>query len=177
MSVVPFVVILRGALGAGKATVAPALAERLSALRISLDDVLSTHGLDQVEEERIPLRNFVRANALAMPAARQALSDGRPVIFDGSFYYEEQIDHLVDSLLQTSDLEGPPIIVTLSTRLEIYLVPEGEGEAPDKTEVATVVHDPALQAEAGAPVDAVERLVAQVLAALAPYLPVEMAEP
>lgn len=91
------IIIIRGPLGVGKTTVAMQLCRRLDGCYISVDAILDEHGLDQVTNG-IPARNFIKANELALPTARQALADGKTVIFDGNFYYKTPIWHLRRSL-------------------------------------------------------------------------------
>ncbi len=97
------IILIRGPLGVGKTTVAKLLCQRLNGCYISVDAVLAEHGLDQVKNG-IPARNFIRANELALPLARQALAEGKPVIFDGNFYYKSPIWHLRRSL-------PPPLVI------------------------------------------------------------------
>ena len=153
-------ILLRGSLGAHKPRVARALAEALGGCAISIDEVLLAHELAEVEAESIPLRNLVTANALAMPAARLALSEGRAVVFDGSFTHAAQIDHLVSTLVATVNLDVAPIVITLASTLEICMIPEG-----------TDAGDPLLSGAGGGTDDLVDETVAQLLAALAPHLP------
>jgi uncharacterized protein len=171
MSATPFAVILRGPLGVGKTTVARALAERLGGLHISVDQVLADHNLDVVVGECIPVASFIQANILAMPSARRALGAGRPVIFDGNFYYEAQIDHLINILTQTMDLTTPPIVITLVAPLEICIVRDAERENTHGPEAAAAVHNLVSRFEAGTQIDTAGRTLDQVLEALKPHLP------
>jgi predicted kinase len=108
------IVILRGPLGVGKTTVAKLLSAVLGGITISVDKVLEEHGLDQ-GKNGIPARNFIRANELALPSARAALSAGQPVIFDGNFYYKTPIWHLRRCL-------PPPLhIFTLCAPVEVCI--------------------------------------------------------
>lgn len=92
-------VIVRGALGVGKTTVAKALAETLGGRVISIDAILDQHNLEEWDEGYISLRSFLRANDFAIAEAEPLLRKGVPVVFDGNFYYRGQIDDLAGRLV------------------------------------------------------------------------------
>lgn len=106
----PCSTVIRGPLGVGKSTVAAALAGTIGAQHISIDRLLEEHDLEEWDEDRISLRSFLSANAIAVDQARPALDAGRPVVFDGCFYWREQLDDLVRRLgegLLVFTLEAP----------------------------------------------------------------------
>lgn len=93
-----YFIIIRGPLGIGKSTIARALAKKLRAEYISIDQVLEENGLDKRGNEPcIPSRNFVRANEIVLQKVKRDLED-KIVIFDGCFYHKEQIKHLEANL-------------------------------------------------------------------------------
>ncbi len=91
-------VVIRGPLGVGKSTVSSLLARALGAQHISIDRVLEDHGIEEWDRDRISLRSFLKANEIAVDQARKALEAGRPVIFDGCFYWREQLEDLAQRL-------------------------------------------------------------------------------
>ena len=90
--------VIRGPLGVGKSTVAAALAQTIGAHHISIDKVLEEHEIEEWDDDRISLRSFLRANAIAVEQAHRALEAGQPLIFDGCFYWREQLDDLAKRL-------------------------------------------------------------------------------
>ncbi|MSR85713.1 hypothetical protein EXS71_04770, partial [Candidatus Uhrbacteria bacterium] len=89
-------IIIRGPLGVGKSTVAKAVAEMISGIYISVDEILDQNGLDKaVEGEGIPLSNFLIANEYIAAEAQRTNGLGKSVVVDGNFYHKEQIDQLV----------------------------------------------------------------------------------
>ncbi|MFA4887478.1 MAG: ATP-binding protein [Candidatus Nanoarchaeia archaeon] len=95
-----YFIIIRGPLGIGKTTISDKLAKRLKGVHISMDKILEEYGLDKVsqKEETIPLRNFLKANKLILPVAKEHLKKGTIVIFDGNFQHKEQLVGLVEKI-------------------------------------------------------------------------------
>ena len=96
-----YLVIIRGPLGVGKTAVAKELAKKLGAFYVSIDEVLSEHGLDRETDEKeggIPIKNFLKGNEMVLPEIKRALKSGRVVVIDGCFYHKEQIQHFLDHL-------------------------------------------------------------------------------
>ncbi|MBI4919209.1 AAA family ATPase [archaeon] len=104
-----FYIIIRGPLGVGKSSISKKLAEELNAEYVSIDEVLSENGLDKGDD--IPEKNFIKANELIIPKARELLSKGTPVVFDGNFYFYHQISNLIENL------EGQHYVFTLQASL------------------------------------------------------------
>jgi predicted kinase len=105
----PFVIIIRGPLGIGKTTIAKALAKDLDAEYISFDKVLEENGLDREDDNFVP-QDFIKANEIVLPKAKEDLAIGKIVIFDGCFYFKEQIMHLEKNLpykIYAFDLKAP----------------------------------------------------------------------
>ncbi len=88
-----YVVIIRGPAGVGKSAVSRKVATALKGKRFSFDTILRRHGLDIIDGEGIPTRNFIKANNIIMPLLERQLRKG-PVILDGCFYRDEQVKNI-----------------------------------------------------------------------------------
>ena len=92
-----YFIIIRGPLGIGKSTIAKALAEILKAEYIAIDKVLEENGLDR-KDNNYTSKDFIKVNDLVLPQVKEHLKKGKVVIFDGNFYFKEQIQHLEKNL-------------------------------------------------------------------------------
>ena len=92
-----YYIIIRGPLGIGKTTIAKKLAKEINAEHISIDKILEENGLDKINNDYTP-EDFIKANEIVLPKVKQELAKGKIVIFDGCFYFKEQIKHLEESL-------------------------------------------------------------------------------
>ncbi len=112
-----YYIIIRGPLGSGKSTIAETLAQKLDAECIGMDEVLEKNGLDKMPPNApcISVENFIKANELVIPAAREKLSGGKIIIFDACFYHKEVIEHLIQNL------PFPHYIFTLKIPLEVCI--------------------------------------------------------
>ncbi len=95
-----YFIMIRGPLGCGKTTISKELANRLSATYLSVDDLLSKHGLDQAPKgaECIPLDNFIKGHNLIMSDLKQSLENSIIVIIDACFYHLDAIKHFENNL-------------------------------------------------------------------------------
>ncbi len=94
-----FYVIIRGPLGCGKSTIAKRLSKILKAKYLAIDRVLDEHDLTKYKEAGyISQKSFIKANEIIAPEARLILDSGKPVVFDGNFYWKSQIDDLIKRL-------------------------------------------------------------------------------
>jgi len=126
-----YFVLIRGPLGIGKSTISRYLSKKINADYISMDEVMSKHGLDKREGAPcIPAKNFIKADDIILPEIEGSLKKGRNVVLDGCFYHKEQIDDLKTRLKYTNyafDLKAPleVCIQRDSKRPKVY----GEGAA------------------------------------------------
>jgi adenylate kinase family enzyme len=86
---VSYFAVVRGPLGAGKTTVARALASEIGAVYVEIDSLLERYEWDGGSEAL-----FLRTNEDAARAARPSLDRGRPAVFDGNFYWRSAVDDL-----------------------------------------------------------------------------------
>lgn len=159
-----YFVILRGPLGVGKTTVARRLAERLGASVVSIDRLLEVHDLEQWEDGYISRASFLRANALAAAEAGPSLAEGRPVLFEGNFYYPEQIDDLIDRLASR------PFVFTLKAPVATCIERDAHRERPLGEQGAREVHAKVTAFDRGIGIEAT-RPLEEVVAEIQRHLP------
>ena len=143
-----FFVILRGPLGSGKTTLAAGLAERLGGRAISIDRILEVHDLEQWEDDYISEGSFLRANSFAIAEAEPLLRQGRPVVFDGNFYWRS----VVEDLLQ--GLHYPQVVFTLRVPLEVCVARDAGRSRPLGPEATRDVYRKVTTFDYGVPIDA-----------------------
>ena len=163
-----YAVLIRGPLGVGKTTVARTVAAALGAGYVSIDRILDEPGVEQWTDDRIPPESFLEVNRRALERSAGARARGRAFVFDGNFYYQVQIDDLVQRL------GVPSAIVTLCAPLAVCVARDagratslGAGAARDVFAMVAGV-------DAGVPVDAtgsVADTVAAVLRAIRDRVP------
>jgi len=111
-----FYVIIRGPLGCGKSTISERLSKILNATHLLVDRVLEEHDLEKDwEAGYISQKSFKRANEIIAPQAQKILDSGRPVVFDGNFYWKSQVEDLI------SKLDFPHYVFTLKAPLEVCI--------------------------------------------------------
>lgn len=141
-------IVIRGPLGVGKSTVARKLAERLNGCYVSIDDMMSDLDLDKAEEGGgIPVRNFIQANESIIPSLKQSLSSNQPVIVDGNFYHQEQLDHLF------SETGNENEIFTLKAPVEVCIKRDMGRNKPYGEAAARAVHMMVSRFDAGTVID------------------------
>lgn len=163
----PFCVIIRGPLGVGKTTIARALAQRLGAMYVSVDAVLAENGLDKVgdEDECIPVENFVRGNELVAPQVVTALAAGVPVVFDGNFYHEGQITHLMETV------PAAHYVFTLKAPLDVCIARDSQRALVYGEDAAAAVHYLVSRVDYGISIDTTGKTVEDVLEEIIALLP------
>ncbi|MBU4369813.1 hypothetical protein KKG58_03585 [Patescibacteria group bacterium] len=110
-----FYIIIRGPASVGKSTVATKLSKDFNGKHISFDEILRKHKLDVVSGKCISAENFIKGNEMVIPGAIKELNNGKIVIFDGCFYYRQQIKDLI------KHLHYPHFIFTLKSTKQICI--------------------------------------------------------
>ena len=111
-----YYIIIRGPLGCGKSTIAESISQRINAQHFSVDKILAEHNLEHDKEEGyISQKSFKKVNEIISPDAEKILEGGKPVIFDGNFYWKSQIEDLI------SRLHFPHYVFTLKAPLEVCI--------------------------------------------------------
>jgi adenylate kinase family enzyme len=166
-----YYVVIRGPLGVGKSTVSERLAEEIGAEHILIDRILEEHGLEEWDEDRISLKSFLRANALAIERARRLLEKGTPVVFDGNFYWRPALDDLLQKLNYRHyvlTLEAPLSVCVQRDRLRPMTREGAEPRAGDSLgeEATAQVYRMVNQVSYGIAIDATGSVDATVAAVL-----------
>jgi len=143
-----FFVVIRGPLGIGKTTVARALARQIGGEYVSIDQILEDHHLEEWEDGYISERSFLRANRVAIAEAEPALRRGKPVVFDGNFYWRPVIEDLL------AHLAFPAEVFTLQAPLEVCLARDGSRPTPFGPEAVRDVYRQSTAFDWGVPIDA-----------------------
>jgi predicted kinase len=139
-----YYIIIRGPLGCGKTTIAKALAARLSAEYLSVDDVIDEYKLDDdTEDGFISQASFKKANNHLAEKAKEFLDKKIPVIIDGNFYWKSQIEDLASRLVY------PHAIFTLNAPIEVCIERDSKRENPLGADAVKVVYDKTASVEAG----------------------------
>ncbi len=143
-------IVIRGPLGSGKSTLSKELARRLSATVISIDDVLDDNGLDTKPPDApcIPAENLIKANEIVLPRVNTLLATGKIVIFDGCFYHNEVIEHLVQHLPYED------YIFTLKIPVELCIERDSKRNKCYGEDAARAVHSLVSQFDYGTTIDA-----------------------
>lgn len=144
-----YYIIIRGPLGSGKSTISEKLAQLLDAKHVHVDEVLEKHGLDTRPPDApcISAENFIKANEIVLPEAKQFLDDGKIVIFDACFYHKEVIEHLVQNLPYEH------YIFTLKAPLELCIQRDSARHKTHGEGAAAAVHSLVSQFDYGTNID------------------------
>jgi len=143
-----FYLIIRGPLGCGKSTIAETIAKKIGAEYISVDRVLDEHDLIKDREEGyISQKSFKKANELIVPEAIKVLKQGKPVVFDGNFYWKSQIDDLI------SKLDFPHYVFTLKAPLEVCIARDKARKKTHGEDAARAVYAKAIEFDYGQVID------------------------
>ncbi len=151
-----FYIIIRGPLGVGKTSISKRIAKELNAEYISIDKVLSENKLDQVEND-IPEKNFIKANEIILPKVQEMLSKGKPIVFDGNFYFYTQISHLIENL------EGRYYIFTLDASIGTCIRRDAQREKPCGEDAAKAVYSLVTRVNYGQKISTENKSIEQIV--------------
>jgi predicted kinase len=139
-----YYVVIRGPLGVGKSTVSAKLAKVMKGELVSIDRLLDEHGL----WESGRASEFLQTNKFAAEVAEVHLAEGRPVVFDGNFYWKSAIDDL------ERRLHYPHFVFTLEAPLALCVERDRLREKPYGAEAARQVFVKSTRFDRGVKLDA-----------------------
>lgn len=149
-------IVVRGPLGVGKSTTAPALAEELRGAVISMDEI----PVIEAEWDGGTEELFLRANEVAAMRARPLLESGTSVVFDGCFYWLSAITDL------ETRLSTRVSVFTLKAPLEVCIERDRRRKHSYGEEAARLVFAKVSSSQVGTDVDATQEVPLQVEAIL-----------
>jgi tRNA uridine 5-carbamoylmethylation protein Kti12 len=160
------VLIIRGPLAVGKSTVAEQLAKKLDAEYISVDGVLENENLDKVErgEDNISLKNFIKVHDAVAPKVNKALKSNKTVIFEGNFYYKEQILDIANRF------DNKLYVFTLKAPLKVCLRRDATRKKPHGEDAAKTVYSLVNRLNVGRSIDTTTKTPREVADAIAFYI-------
>jgi predicted kinase len=139
-----FYLVIRGPLGCGKSTISRRLAIDLNAEHISVDKVLDDYELTKDKEEGyISQKSFLKVNEVVIDRAKKILEKGKPVIFDGNFYWKSVLDDLI------SKLRYDHKVFTLKASVETCIARDEERGKTHGADAAMAVHKKATSFDYG----------------------------
>lgn len=159
-----YFIIVRGPLGIGKTTIAKALAKKLNAEYISIDKVLEENGLDREDNNFTP-EDFIKANEIILPEVKETLARGKVVIFDGCFYFKEQIEHL------EKNLKFKSYVFTLRAPVEACIARDAGRKRIYGEQAARDVHKLVSKFDYGINIETENKTELQVIKEILSYLP------
>lgn len=150
-------IIIRGPLGVGKSTIARKLVERLNYKYISLDQVIDDNKLVPPGVEGVPLESFLEANNLLLQYTEQS---EEPLLIDGCFYHQEQLDDLV------AKLGGAVTIFTLTCSVEACIERDSKREKVYGEDAARFVYMMTNNVKAGVEIDTTDLSADETIAVI-----------
>lgn len=161
-------IIISGPAAVGKSTISKIIAERIGALHVSFDDILSKHNLDKIEGDGISAENFVRGNEIALDIIMQLKP--KIVVLDGCFYRNEQMNHLIKHFI------GKHFVFTLKAKVEECIMRNRERSSPMPESAVYDVFRLVSERDYGTIVDTSGKTVNQVVQEILNHLPLRKAK-
>jgi predicted kinase len=160
-----FYVIIRGPLGCGKSTISKKISETLNAKYFAVDRVLDDYDLGEEKEAGyVSQKSFIKANEIIAPEVEKFLHSGKPVVFDGNFYWRSQIDDLIGRL------DFPHYVFTLKAPLETCIERDSSREKTHGVDAASAVYKKSTEFNYGIVID-VNRPIDDCLTEIISHLP------
>ena len=156
-----YYIIIRGSLGSGKSTISKALAEELGAEYFAVDRVLDEYDLTKYKEEGyIAQKSFFKVNEILVKRTEKILQKGKPVIFDGNFYWKSTLDDLI------SKLKYPRYVFTLKAPVKVCIDRDSKRKKTHGKDATRVVHKKSVSFKYGIPINTNNKTKKEVIEAI-----------
>jgi broad-specificity NMP kinase len=130
-----FYIIIRGPLGCGKSTISERIAKILKAKYFAVDRYLDKHNLTEDKEEGyISQKSFFKVNEVISKEAKPLLKKGKPIVFDGNFYWKSVLDDLI------SKIKSPHYVFTLKAPLRVCIERDSKRDKTHGKDAAQAVY-------------------------------------
>ena len=160
-----YYIIIRGPLGSGKSTISEKLAKKINGKHLAIDRILDDNNLlEDKEDGYISQKSFRQANEIACQDAKSIIQQGTPVVFDGNFYWQSQIDDLIKWL------DFPHYVFTLKASLELCIERDRQREKPLGEMAARVVYKKSTEFDYGTVID-ISKPLDKAITEILSYLP------
>ncbi len=145
-----YYIIILGPLGIGKTTTAKTLAAELGAEYVAIDRIVDDPKLITREKEEgyVSQKNFIQANEIAVEMVKGKLEDGKPVVFDGNFYWKSAIQDLERKL---ADYKG--YVFTLRAPLDVCIQRDANRDKTHGKDAAEAVYKKSTSFDYGKVID------------------------
>jgi predicted kinase len=153
-----YYIIIRGALGIGKSTIAESLSRDLNAKHISIDRILDEFRLTNDKEEGyVSQKSFIKANEIAVNRVKEDLEKGNPIVFDGNFYWKSQIDDLIRRL------DYPHYVFTLRAPLSVCIKRDANRKKTHGKDATEVVYKKSTEFDYGDDIDTEKLSISEIV--------------
>ena len=159
-----YFIIIRGPLGVGKSLVAKGLAKVLHAEYISIDTALDNHGLTKTDSDYTS-EDFIKSHEYIIPEAKEKLSQGKILIFDGNFYFINQIKHLIQNL------DTDNVVFTLKAPLQVCIKRDRKRQQSYGKEATRAVYNLVSKFDYGISIDTNKKTIEKIIEEMLPHLP------
>jgi len=155
-----YYIIIRGPLGIGKSTIAKKLAEEIGAKYVAIDRIVDDPKLITREKEEgyISQKNFIKSNGIAVQGVLKYLKQGKPIIFDGNFYWKSQIDDLIKRLKKYKEH-----VFTLRAPLEVCIERDSKRNKTYGKEAAKAVYKKSTSFNYGTIIDTEDKTIEEAI--------------
>jgi adenylate kinase family enzyme len=144
-----YYLIIRGPLGCGKTTIAKKLAKTLPAKYFDIDKILLDNNLiNDQEQGYISQRSLIKVNEILAVVAEKFIKKGKPIIFDGNFYWQAVLQDLIRRL------NFPHYVFTLKVPVEVCLERDKKRKSPLGQDAVEVVYKKTNEFDYGINIDA-----------------------
>ena len=151
-------------MGCGKSTVAEALSGILRAKHVAIDNILDENNIEEWEDGYVSKKSFIKANEISVEGVMETLKKETSVIFDGNFYFKEQIEDLIKRL------KSPHYVFTFKAPLDVCIARDSKRVTSFGKDAAKAVYRKVAEFDYGINID-VTKPIDETIEEILSYLP------